>query len=63
MTSSQQASAASARFKTGDIVRTPTGRFAKILRIDGDEALVEWCDGEIARFRVSLLRPMPGETT
>jgi hypothetical protein len=61
MTSSPPSSAATARFKKGDAVRTPSGRFAKILRLDGDEALVQWCDGDDhARLRLKLLRPMPG---
>jgi hypothetical protein len=44
-------------------VRTPSGAIAKVLAVYAEqgEALVQWADGETARFRLKLLRPLPGK--
>lgn len=47
---------------TGATVRTPTGAFAEVIATfpEEGEALVEWANGERARFRFAHLRPLPG---
>ena len=47
--------------KPEDTVRTPSGAFARVVAIFplSQEALVEWPNGECARFRLKLLRPCP----
>lgn len=52
-------------FKLGDGVRTPSGAFATIvaiyhLRTDA-EADVVYADGQEVRFRLSVLKPLPGQ--
>jgi hypothetical protein len=37
-------------------VRTPSGRFAIVIAVYPGETLIEWEDGETARFRSNLLR-------
>lgn len=50
------------RLEPGAKVRTPSGRFAEIIAVyhEEGEALVKWQDGQVARFRVTLLRGLPG---
>lgn len=51
--------AAAHGLEEGDLVRTPSGAVASIVRIFAysREALVEWPDGERARFRFRWLKP------
>jgi preprotein translocase subunit YajC len=43
----------------GDLVITPSGALARVVRISEktEEALVEWRNGETANIRTKLLRP------
>lgn len=47
------------RLEPGETVRTPSGRFATVIAVYPGETLIEWEDGETARFRSHLLRGMP----
>ena len=59
MSSRHAAPAPTRQPERNDIVRTPTGRLAKVLIVDDDagEALVQWADGETARLRLKHLEP------
>ena len=64
MTSSSCANAAALELEPGRMVRTPIGHFAEVKAIymmaEGHaEVLVEYPEGERARFRAGHLRPLP----
>jgi hypothetical protein len=48
-------------FEAGECVRTPTGALAKIIMVypQEGEALVEWPNGDEARFTFANLRALP----
>lgn len=54
-----------ALLKPGDTVRTPAGNIAHLVAIcyanTIPEGLVIYHDGETARFRMTLLKPLPGK--
>jgi hypothetical protein len=55
---------ASPPLEEGTQVRTPSGAIAMLLKIyhdaeDGAEGLVEWFNGERARFKIAHLQAVP----
>lgn len=50
-------------FAPGDEVITPSGRVADVVNVypESGEALVQWFDGDRARFKFGLLRRVPGK--
>lgn len=57
-------SAARPLFKLCDQVRTPSGAFATIVAIyhlARAEADVEYPNGDVVRFQLSVLKPLPGK--
>lgn len=55
----QEAELPSSSPEPGDLVLTPSGAIARVVRINAksEEALVEWRNGETANIRTKLLRP------
>jgi hypothetical protein len=50
-----------APLEEGMDVRTPSGAVAQLLKIyaDVDEGLVQWSNGDRARFKLNLLQAVP----
>jgi hypothetical protein len=51
----------SPQLEEGMNVRTPSGAVAELLKIyaDVDEGLVQWSNGDRARFKLNLLQAVP----
>lgn len=61
MMSSRRYESSAVQFAPNDTVITPSGRLAQVIDIypDVDEVLVQWPNGDRARFRSKLLRKAP----
>jgi preprotein translocase subunit YajC len=51
------------QFAPGDEVITPSGRVADVVNVypETEEVLVQWFDGDRARFKFGLLRRVPAK--